>query len=217
MPLPTQKQIFTKAGFELVATLAFGAACLVVHKQEPFQRGFYCDDKTLKHPYKHSEQFSTTKCAVIWAIVLPLIVVPVELFRNSQIKIKSPICLPWLVIDLYRVFGHFVQGALGGLLVTEVAKVSIGRLRPHFLDLCSPDPKICGSNSNKFWTTPEDLQELCTNFGELSSLDYSTGNRSASTGPKFEKLMREARLSFTSGHASTSFYTALFLVLYLQV
>ena len=47
MTPPTQQQIFTKAGFELVAILALGAACLGVHKQKPFQRGFFCDDETL--------------------------------------------------------------------------------------------------------------------------------------------------------------------------
>ena len=219
MTPPTQRQIFTKAGFELVAILALGAACLVVHKQEPFQRGFFCDDETLLHPYVDSEQFPTTTTFVIWIIVFLLIVVPVELFRNSQIKIKSLIPMPWLVLDLYRVFGHFIQGGLATLLMSEVSKVSIGRLRPHFLHLCSPDPYKCSSSPDKFWgTTPEDLQDVCTNFGEMRFQIDSDGNGTAlRSGPKFDKMIREGRLAFMSGHASTSFYFALFLVLYLQV
>ena len=86
MPPPSQQQIFTKAAFELVSVCLFGAAFLVVHNQEPFHRGFYCDDESLLHPYPGDQQFPATLAFIIWAVVFALIVIPVELFRNSQIK-----------------------------------------------------------------------------------------------------------------------------------
>jgi len=214
MPPPSQQQIFTKAAFELVSVCLFGAAFLVVHNQEPFQRGFYCDDESLLHPYPGDQQFPATLAFIIWAVVFALIVIPVELFRNSQIKTKKlaagRLTLPWLVLDFYRVFGHFVQGALATLLITEVAKVSIGRLRPHFLYLCNPDPYKCGNDSNKFWGTKEqgNLSTICRSYEDARPLDL--------TEPELLKKMREARLSFMSGHTSTSFYAALFLILYFQ-
>ena len=59
---------------------------------------------------------------------------------------------------------------------------------------------------------------MCTNFGELRFQIDSEGNGTAlRAGPTFDKVIREGRLAFMSGHASTSFYFALFLVLYLQV
>jgi len=220
---PSQQKIFTKAAFELVSVLLFGAAFFVVHNQEPFQRGFYCDDESLLHPYPGSQKFPAT-LAFIWSVAWLLIVIPVELFRNSQIKTKQltagTVPLPWLVLDLYRVFGHFVQGALATLLITEVAKVSIGRLRPHFLYLCGPNTTICKSNPDKFWgTTSEELREVCQNyenFGNLSFENDSAGIPIPLTEDEFVKKMREARLSFMSGHTSTSFYAALFLILYFQ-
>ena len=222
---PSQPQIFTKAAFELVSVLLFGVAFLVVHNQEPFQRGFYCDDEALMHPYPGSQKFPATLAFIIWSLVFVLIVIPVELFRNSQIKTKKltagRLPLPWLVLDLYRVLGHFIQGALATLLITEVAKVSIGRLRPHFLYLCSPDTTMCSDNPDKFWgTNPQELQVVCTNykdFGNLSFENDTDGNPIPLTEPEFNKKMREARLSFMSGHTSTSFYAALFLILYFQV
>ena len=222
---PSQPQIFTKAAFELVSVLLFGVAFLVVHNQEPFQRGFYCDDEALMHPYPGSQKFPATLAFIIWSVVFVLIVIPVELFRNSQIKTQKltagRLPLPWLVLDLYRVLGHFIQGALATLLITEVAKVSIGRLRPHFLFLCHPDSSMCKDNPDKFWgTNPEELKEVCTNyadFGKLSFQNNSDGTPIPLTEPEFNKKMREARLSFMSGHTSTSFYAALFLILYFQV
>jgi len=213
MPPPSQQQIFTKAAFELVSVCLFGAAFLVVHNQEPFQRGFYCDDESLLHPYPGDQQFPATLAFIIWAVVFALIVIPVELFRNSQIKTKKlaagRLTLPWLVLDFYRVFGHFVQGALATLLITEVAKVSIGRLRPHFLFLCNPDPLKCKPDSDKFWgTTESDLEDVCLSYQDVRPLNF--------TVPELSKKMREARLSFMSGHTSTSFYAALFLILYFQ-
>jgi len=219
MPPPSQQQIFTKAAFELVSVCLFGAAFLVVHNQEPFQRGFYCDDESLLHPYPGDQQFPATLAFIIWAVVFALIVIPVELFRNSQIKTKKlaagRLTLPWLVLDFYRVFGHFVQGALATLLITEVAKVSIGRLRPHFLFLCNPDPDQCGDYPDKFWgTKPDELREVCRSYN-LTGINVNVGPLNL-TEPDFLKKMREARLSFMSGHTSTSFYAALFLILYFQ-
>ena len=66
---PTPQQIFTKAAFELVAVIAFGAGFLVVHNQDPFVRGFYCDDEALKHPYTEPQRFPADLAFVIWLIV----------------------------------------------------------------------------------------------------------------------------------------------------
>jgi phosphatidate phosphatase len=149
----------------------------------------------------------------------------VELFRNSQIRTKNlaagRVTIPWLILDLYRVLGHFVQGALATVLITEVAKVSIGRLRPHFLYLCGPDKNKCKDFPDKFWgTNPVELREVCTNYANfgtaLTFQNDTAGNPLYLTELEFDKKMREARLSFMSGHTSTSFYAALFLILYFQ-
>jgi len=215
---PSKQQIITKAVFELIACAIFGVAFLVIHNREPFQRGFYCDDETILHPYAETQKCPAVAAGIIWVVALVAIVAPVELFRSCQItRPPCPLPVPWIVLDVYRVLGHFVQGGLGTILITEVAKVSIGRLRPHFLDLCRPN---CPANeSNTFLgTTKESLEAVCTSFNE-SIEDEGFKLTDDSEGLSYDDLqtkMNEARLSFMSGHTSTSFYAAIFLILYLQ-
>ena len=42
---------------------------------------------------------------------------------------------------LYKAIGTFLFGAAMSQSLTDIAKYSIGRLRPHFLDVCKPDWK----------------------------------------------------------------------------
>ena len=219
MPPPTRDQVLTKAGFELAAIVLLGVLVLVVHLQSPFQRGFYCDDENLLHPYTQDQQFPTSTLGVVWITTALIILIPVELYRNFQVKRPEKLTihkvpLPWILLDLYRVLGHFLQGALATVLITEVAKVNIGRLRPHFLCLCKP---ACDSEDvNTFLgTTQDDLEEVYTSLTEDAE-DYD-GEGVAFKREELLGQMREARLSFMSGHISTSFFTAFFLILYLQV
>ena len=219
MPPPTRDQVLTKAGFELAAIVLLGVLVLVVHLQSPFQRGFYCDDENLLHPYTQDQQFPTSTLGVVWITTALIILIPVELYRNFQVKRPEKLTihkvpLPWILLDLYRVLGHFLQGALATVLITEVAKVNIGRLRPHFLCLCKP---ACDSEDvNTFLgTTQDDLEEVYTSLTEDAE-DYD-GEGFAFQREELLGQMREARFSFMSGHTATSFFTAFFLILYLQV
>ena len=54
-------------------------------------------------------------------------------------------CTPWIIVELYRHFGFFTLGALTTLLFTELAKYTIGRLRPHYLTVCGPRLKMFDS------------------------------------------------------------------------
>ena len=219
MPPPTRDQVLTKAGFELAAIVLLGVLVLVVHLQSPFQRGFYCDDENLLHPYTQDQQFPTSTLGVVWITTALIILIPVELYRNFQVKRPEKLTihkvpLPWILLDLYRVLGHFLQGALATVLITEVAKVNIGRLRPHFLCLCKP---ACDSEDVKTFlgTTQDDLEEVYTSLTEDAE-DYD-GEGFAFQREELLGQMREARFSFMSGHTATSFFTAFFLILYLQV
>ena len=104
-------------------------------------------------------------------------------------------------MELYRHFGYFSLGALTTLLFTELAKYTVGRLRPHYLTLCDPEltEELCKDQwgYNKFVTESEDV--ICRNMTEEK-----------------EKKLHEARLSFLSGHSSFSFYCGMFLIIYLQ-
>lgn len=51
------------------------------------------------------------------------------------------------VAACYRLIIPFVFGAAVTQLTTDVAKYTVGRLRPHFLTVCIPDPVVCASNT----------------------------------------------------------------------
>lgn len=81
--------------------------------------------------------------------------------------------------------------AASSQLITDIAKYSIGRLRPHFIDLCRPampDGQILYRNSP------------CQAYGHTYITDFHC------TNDVYDpiKMFRDARLSFMSGHSSFS-------------
>ena len=107
---------------------------------------------------------------------------------RQDVWVSGPIlsCLVFDIIELFcrfrwlcAVYTCFLVGAAATVVLTDVGKYSIGRLRPHFLAVCKPD-------FSKLNCT--------TGFQKNFITDYEcTGD---------EDLIKEARLSFPSGHAS---------------
>lgn len=85
------------------------------------------------------------------------------------------------------------------VVVTEVVKRWIGRLRPHFLDVCRPRFETINC-----WNK--------TGNGEIMNAIW-TGGEFCTGGAK---KIKEARLSFPSGHASYTTFCMLFLIFYLE-
>lgn len=54
-------------------------------------------------------------------------------------RIKSKSSFGSYVASVYKAIGTFLFGAAMSQSLTDIAKYSIGRLRPHFLDVCKPD------------------------------------------------------------------------------
>ncbi|XP_048507931.1 putative phosphatidate phosphatase isoform X3 [Athalia rosae] len=100
---------------------------------------------------------------------------------------------PW-VWNAYRQIGIFGFGAACTTLTTDIAKYSIGRLRPHFRHVCNTDACLIPANQNVYVE-----KFVC------DTLKYSA------------KTIKESRLSFPSGHSSFAAYTMIYLILYLQL
>ena len=167
--------------------------------KEPFHRGFYCDDQTIKHPV-YDEEIPLSIAFVIWAVIVFTLIPAIELLHITVFEHLSPAPIkrmPWLFIELYRILGYFILGALFTLLTTEMAKFKIGRLRPYFLTVCDPD-----------FTDTKCKDEHGYNIFVEAGKYKCRGE---------EEAVREARKSFLSGHTSLSFYTAIFLIIYIQV
>ncbi|XP_043544643.1 phospholipid phosphatase 1 isoform X1 [Chiloscyllium plagiosum] len=158
-------------------------------KVKPFQRGFYCDDESIKYPFKNSTVTSTVLYTVGLSLPISSIIVGEiasvhwnRLYSNSFVRNSY-------LATLYKAIGTFLFGAAANQSLTDIAKYSIGRLRPHFLDVCKPD-----------W----------------AKINCDLGYIDEFTCLGDPKMSIEARLSFFSGHSSFSMYCMVFLAFYLQ-
>ena len=174
------------------------------------KRGFFCNDETIRFPY-------TTHPAVpTWLLVLGCFFIPhiAILLGNvyERYSSKRPDCArkrlalrcgrrtrnvslpPWLVRALYH-SRWFLIGVLLTVVLTDICKMTVGRLRPHFLSVCRPD---------------FDLLNCTDEYGyPVYVTDYHCNERRG-----IEDVLNDSHLSFPSGHASISTYSFVFLVLY---
>lgn len=165
----------------------------------PFERGFFCDDESIHYPYKEST--ITNSLLLVVSITVPTLTI----CATEWWKMHNDVIIQKLKVWGYKIhpliwmimhkLGPFWFGYLGNVLFTYIIKYSIGRLRPHFIEVCQPD-----------WNKIE-----CTIDGHDIYVDPIP-----CTGTDEYKI-KEARMSFPSGHASVSAYTMVYIVMYLQI
>ncbi|XP_005155515.1 phospholipid phosphatase 1 isoform X3 [Danio rerio] len=163
------------------------AILTIQHKS--FKRGFFCNDDSIKYPYKED----TISYQLLGGVMIPVTLLTMIIGECLSVylnRIKSNSFCNGYVACVYKAIGTFVFGAAISQSLTDIAKYSIGRLRPHFLDVCKPD-----------WSKIN-----CTAGAYIEDF-VCTGK---------ESVVNEGRLSFYSGHSSFSMYCMLFLALYLQ-
>ncbi|XP_040577035.1 phospholipid phosphatase 1 isoform X2 [Lepeophtheirus salmonis] len=162
----------------------------------PVERGFFCDDESLSHPYHDST--IPTYALYITGFGFPLVVVLITEAilekRNNGVIILTP-----YLKSVFKVLIDFGFGAATSQCLTDIAKYSIGRLRPHFFDVCRPifENLDCGPRS------------YVLNYTCQGNLDLFHTEEEA------QSKIEDAHLSFVSGHASFSCQAATFIILYL--
>uniref|UniRef100_A0A915HT09 Phosphatidic acid phosphatase type 2/haloperoxidase domain-containing protein n=1 Tax=Romanomermis culicivorax TaxID=13658 RepID=A0A915HT09_ROMCU len=165
----------------LVLSFCFG---IILRLIEPSSRGFYCNDTTIRYPYPHNTVPSVGLFLVI--IVFDLAVVTAMEYYFFRQDTSPDRLSYWSTV--YDMLMCYLFGYACCLALTSTAKVTVGRLRPHFLVVCKPDwSKV---NCKSFTYVEPDVIRC-------AALDA--------------KAVRQARMSFPSGHASISFYAATFL------
>uniref|UniRef100_A0A3B5AN66 Phospholipid phosphatase 1 n=1 Tax=Stegastes partitus TaxID=144197 RepID=A0A3B5AN66_9TELE len=159
---------------------------ILTAQHRPFRRGFFCNDDTIKYPYKED----TISYQLLGGVMIPVTMIFGECLLVYLNRLKSKSSFGSYVACVYKAVGTFLFGAAMSQSLTDIAKYSIGRLRPHFLDVCKPDWKLVNCSSGAYI-------ESFTCQGDAT-------------------MVNEGRLSFYSGHSSFSMYCMLFLALYLQ-
>lgn len=175
---------------DIVCLILVGLPFAILNlKHSSFQRGFFCNDDSIRYPYKED----TISYELLAAIVIPLSIIIIILGEALSVYFNRVQSNGFIrnqyVATLYKAIGTFIFGAAASQSLTDIAKFTIGRLRPHFLDVCKPN-----------WSKINCSAGYIVNF-------VCEGDPVKSS---------EARLSFYSGHSSFSMYCMLFLALYLQ-
>ncbi|KAK9497329.1 hypothetical protein O3M35_004668 [Rhynocoris fuscipes] len=194
----TSPNIIKKIIFDFIC-LAIVALPILIFKLfgVPYERGFFCDDESIMFPYKSSTVPNIAMyiigigfpvCFMIFSERLAVRDTTDERLHNYLFGRRIPL---W-VTNSYKIVGVFLFGAACSQLTTDIAKYMIGRLRPHFIDVCNPDID-CKLPANQF--------------------RYITEFTCRPTDPS---LLKDARLSFPSGHSSFSAYTMVYLAIYVH-
>ncbi|XP_017042243.1 putative phosphatidate phosphatase [Drosophila ficusphila] len=177
--------------------------CVYEFAVDPVRRGFFCDDESISYPFRDNT-ITPVALGLIVGLLPALVLVVVEYvghLRAGEISATVDL-LGWRVstwyVELGRQCSYFLFGMLLTFDATEVGKYTIGRLRPHFLAVCQPQ-LTDGS--------------LCSDAANLHR--YVEDYECAGEGFTLEDV-RQARLSFPSGHSSLAFYAMVYVALYLQ-
>jgi len=189
------KKLLHKVVVDLICLGSVGFSVLMFYIYgSPYERGFFCGDESIRYPFKES----TVSSFILHLIGLglpTLVIIFIEFSMRNNEQSRYSILGTNIPNWLYSVYNNllwFLFGAACSQLTTDIGKYTIGRLRPHFLDICKPDVD-CNADINK---TKYIENFKCT--GEMS------------------KKFKDSRLSFPSGHSSLSFYCMVYLALYLQ-
>lgn len=162
------------------------------------KRGFFCNDETLMATF-HGEVVSV-KVLLIVSIAVPIItIVLIEFIGKSRDNEKSfkifNFAIAQKIVEASHYVSTFLFGFVINLLVTQMGKYLVARYRPHFLTSCQPvfpDGTNCSHavNIGRNIDTFECSNPLLNDFEDL-------------------------RRSWPSGHSSISFYSMIFLSVYI--
>ncbi|OQV25539.1 putative phosphatidate phosphatase [Hypsibius exemplaris] len=199
---------------EILSVCAAMIPIVVAPHLGAYQRGFRCDDPNIMFPFKEGTVKPWLMYVVGFGVSLVAVVVGeycrffISKRGYSKMEAKYRMWrngpqIPPVLVSITRIILLFIYGFLIVKSITDIAKYTVGRLRPHFLD-------VCFGSSNGV--------PLLDTLGECKGR-YMTNivcPLAASDDPKVQYRIRDSRLSFLSGHSSMAFYCAFFVIFYLE-
>lgn len=189
----------------LVIGVIFSIFGIVYSKLDPKIRSFHCSETDIFFPYK--KDTIPFYAVGLYGTIGPVLVILIVELLNARLlpfQNKFPVRVyrySMFIISSLHALLLFALGISLTVLLTEIGKRWIGRLRPHFIAVCNPDfsTVVCS-----------------TNGGGAGNVIYNSIDTGGSFCRGSASEVEEARLSFPSGHSSYSTYTMLFLILYIQ-
>ncbi|XP_030574114.1 phospholipid phosphatase 2-like [Archocentrus centrarchus] len=103
----------------------------------PYQRGINCNDQSIRYPYRRDTISHGTMAAVTITCSIVIITTgEAYLVHTNRLRSNSP--FNQYLAALYKVVGTYLFGAAVSQSLTDLAKFTIGRPRPNFIDVCKP-------------------------------------------------------------------------------
>ena len=210
------RKLVCVAAVDFICIAIVAIPCLLLNLVgEPYMRGFFCNDESIRHPYRDSSV--PTWALILVSYSLPAIII--ALVETALLKHSETFTPARLAREMYNTFGLFMFGSMVNQLLTDTSKFTIGtkllnfdllhlanisgRLRPHFMEVCNPNinmtEAVCG---------PPDAPVFVNNFTCLGQTGISDSER--------RMRMHDMRLSWVSGHASLSAYSMWFCIVFLH-
>lgn len=199
----------------IILVVLFGFTCFSEQSKTSvpiFHRGFFCDDATIRYPYKDST-VPFWWIGMLYPFVLVLLMVPlsfiqlrsasksssrtsedgcVSICRKNELDGAGTISCSQTGEMFYLQATTFLAGMFLNGLLTNIVKHSAGRLRPNFVSVCQP---------------------AACNHSIVEVHEFVSEPLCQSSHPEW---VLSSRLSFPSGHSSCAFYVFVFTALYLQ-
>ncbi|XP_053614752.1 putative phosphatidate phosphatase isoform X2 [Plodia interpunctella] len=154
---------------------------------KPYRRGYFESDESIRYRY-WEQSISETVLGIFGFIIVIIIVLVTEICQKnpgpgSGKKFLAGKPIAGWVWDSYRTIGVYSFGAACQQLTVTIGKYTLGRLRPHFYEVCQPVPADSA----------------------LNHLGYIVNYNCAGTD---EARIMNARLSFPSGHSCYAIATS---------
>lgn len=196
------KQRVTQIIIDLLIICITGAIFLIIYLTvDPKIKYFYCNDNDIFYPYIPDTVpfWAVGIFGILGPLLIILVVELLNIFLEKQPRHVERSKVKEFFIHFFHAVSLFAMGVVITLVLTEIGKRWIGRLRPYFIAKCKPDYSLFN----------------CTSSG-LTGVVYNPIYTGGSFCTGAAKDVEEARLSFPSGHASFSWFTMLFAIIYLE-
>lgn len=185
-----RKRILGRFAIDVIIWVVVGLPVLYLYKNsDPYRRGFFCNDDSLRYPYK--ENTISDDLLLLLGFLLPFVVFFANEMERYRVTRHTDHINKYLIVFL-KISCAYAFGFTLIELFIQGAKPAIGRLRPHFFDVCKPD-----------------FSKIDCTRGYITDYNCTDTNHSAA-------VHRESRLSFPSGHAGFAMFGAIFTSLYME-
>ena len=188
--------------YVLIPLITFAVIFIVVTFATPHtKRGFYCNDDFITKPYLPEETVSAVVCTVLSLLMVFGTILAVDAYNiitfvkstpNSASKNSNVQRYVLVTVECIVFLG---LGVLIERSVIDLTKRTIGELRPHFISVCYPEIKK--------------YHELCSNTQPSTYIETTCPGAD-------QDHVKEARVSFPSGHSSFIFYGAVAGIIYIR-